>query len=941
MVVNNEHIDEKALPGLLENFSQLRDRAMAYIQQTTTAKWTDHNIHDPGITIMEALCYALSDLGFRMNFPVQDLLTDNFGNLPVKAFYYPQDILPCHPVTINDFRKILIDLPLIKNAWITPVTDPNTTIDLDYEPMYVYEKGGKLVLKKDVLFPPIPMADHAAILNSDPAFIIGLYAVHIEFEVQPLLGNIDSGEAFEGVYEPKYFGDIYYDISNWNRLINDRRVLQKIAKAYTVNPASVTVDFQPSPKNKYNNNDGKLDERILPEWYFNVVVLCSGVPTFTFKDVLFEPFFEGGKGISGKDLKELLSKNKFAFWANCFKKIQALAKAYTDIQSVLHANRNLAEDFLPQISAIPTIEFQICADIDVDSKVDIEQVQAAIFYKLIEYISPTIPFYTFQELSAKGIPIEEILEGPKLAHGFVLESEMGENSFEDFTINLSDIINTIYETEGLVNVRNVTLLLRDDNGNVITNTNKWEIKVPAGFKPVLNKRKSKLTFYKNDLPLLAHFKESVHKLTLLQTNSIKYSNSHVPMPVFNPVYRDLSMHYALADEFPATYKIGRNLPDNYLNKPELYKSKQLEGYLLLFEQLIANFLKDLDQLKGSLSWEPVSHLQYKSSGNDWRRSYLLGAGGDSRWQDIIEPPTSFLKKRNASLDYLLSRFAENLQELDNYFYLSTDNLAISEAAYYQYLIDLKQKFLANYIAISSNRGAAINLLSHADYFNTPLSGYENRLSRLLGCELLKPDGSRRIAVDIDEADKGERGHFHVLEHILLRIPTLTNEFLLYVQTKGLTLTTELLGICTDDDCTACGSHDPYSFTASVVLPSWIPVYQDVHYRDYIERLIRRETPVGVLLRICWIDEESMVNYEGAVGAWWTAKHALFYSDSDTHFDKLFSLLEAQTALVKVMKTQRSDYFPATLHGCEDEGEENNTRVFLDKTYLGTSQNNIV
>lgn len=934
MVVNNEHIDEQALPALLENFTLLRQKALAYIQQTATAKWTDHNIHDPGITIMEALCYALADVGYRMNFPMQDLVTNSNGYLPEKAFYYPEEILPGHPVTINDFRKILIDLPLIKNAWITPVTDPNTSIQLDYEPMYVYEEGGKLVLKKDVKDPPIPAAHHAAILNSDPVFIIGLYAVHLEFEAQPVLGNIDNGEAFEGVYEKDFFGDIYYDISNWHELINDRQVLQKIANAYTADPNSITLTIQPSPKNKYNDNDGKLDERVLRQWYYNMEVNCSNVPTFTFKDVLFEPFLEGKKGIAGKDLKPLLTRNNFAFFTTCFKKIQALAKAYTDIQTVLHQHRNLAEDYLPQLSAIPTIDFRICADIDVDTKVDIEQVQATIFHKIIEYISPSIPFYTFAELVAKGKAMEEILEGPKLAHGFILEEEMGENAFQDFTINLSDVINGIYETEGLINCRNVELLLIDNNGNTIPNTNKWEIKVPAGFKPVLNKRKSKLTFYKNDLPLLAHFRESIIKLTLLQTNSVKYSNADVPAPALNPVYRDLALHYSLADEFPATYKIGRNFPDAYLDQPGLFRSKQLEGYLLLFEQLIANFLKDLHQLKESLSWDTVQHMQYKSTENDWRRNYLLTPGGDSKWQDIIEPQGEFLRRRNASLDYLLSRFAENLQEIDNFFYLSTDNLAITEADYYQYLIELKQKFLVSYIAISANRGAAVNLLAGPSYFMIPISGYENRLSRLLGCELVTDTGRKTVA-DIDATDKKERGYFHVLEHLLLRIPKLTPEFLIYVQANGITLNTELLGICTDDDCTACGGHDPYSFTASVVLPAWIPVYADVHYRDFIEKLIRKETPVGVLLRICWLDATSMGNYETAVAAWWAAKYALYFSDAGTYFPNLVTYLQKLSDLVLVLKAQRSEYFPATLHGCEDEGEENNTRVFLDKTILGT------
>jgi hypothetical protein len=165
----------------------------------------------------------------------------------------------------------------------------------------------------------------------------------------------------------------------------------------------------------------------------------------------------------------------------------------------------------------------------VDSKADIEQVQAQIFYRIEEYISPTIPFYSFEELAARGKAIEDVLEGPLLSHGFVLEEEMGENSFQDFCINLSDVINAIYETEGLLNCRNVSLFLTDDKGNVVTN-DKWVVKVPAGYKPVLNKRKSKLIFYKNGLPLTANFRETIIKLGFLQANRMTYKNAAVPLP---------------------------------------------------------------------------------------------------------------------------------------------------------------------------------------------------------------------------------------------------------------------------------------------------------------------------------------------------------------------------------------------------------------------------
>ena len=405
----------------------------------------------------------------------------------------------------------------------------------------------------------------------------------------------------------------------------------------------------------------------------------------------------------------------------------------------------------------------------------------------------------------------------------------------------------------------------------------------------------------------------------------------------NANFRDLALHYSIADEFPATYKIGKNFPDDFTKQPEFYASKQLEGYLMLFEQLIANFLTDLHELKNTLSWKDVDHLQHSSTNNAWRREYLLAKNVDSNWQNIIENQTDFLKNRNKTLDYLLARFAENLQELDNFFYLSTDNLAINETEYYGELIKLKQRFLSNYISLSANRGAAIVLYQHPSYFDTPVSGYEERLSNLLGCVLTNQNGIRKTVADINNADKKERGYFHVLEHILLRIPRLRDDIAIQLKANG--IDTELLSICTDDDCTACGGNDPYSFTASVVLPAWIKVYADVHYRDFIEKLIRRETPAGVLLRICWIDEPSMARYEEKIEAWWQARYQLYQSDATDYDENLIDLIKKQNELISTVKSHRSEYFPATLHGCDDEGEENNTRIFLDKTFLGNPQTN--
>ena len=38
--------------------------------------WTDHNSHDPGITILEQLCFALTDLGYRTHHALEDLVAE-------------------------------------------------------------------------------------------------------------------------------------------------------------------------------------------------------------------------------------------------------------------------------------------------------------------------------------------------------------------------------------------------------------------------------------------------------------------------------------------------------------------------------------------------------------------------------------------------------------------------------------------------------------------------------------------------------------------------------------------------------------------------------------------------------------------------------------------------------------------------------------------------
>ena len=47
------------------SFESLRSEAVKLLQQVSGKVWTDYNLHDPGITILEQPIFAVTDLIYR------------------------------------------------------------------------------------------------------------------------------------------------------------------------------------------------------------------------------------------------------------------------------------------------------------------------------------------------------------------------------------------------------------------------------------------------------------------------------------------------------------------------------------------------------------------------------------------------------------------------------------------------------------------------------------------------------------------------------------------------------------------------------------------------------------------------------------------------------------------------------------------------------------
>ena len=107
------------LPTYLD-FQNLRREGLEHIGNLAGKIWTDHNAHDPGITILEVLVYALIDLGYKTNLPFKDLIARQDNQDPDDNFLTPLEILTINPVTITDYRKLLLEIEGVRNAWLEP-----------------------------------------------------------------------------------------------------------------------------------------------------------------------------------------------------------------------------------------------------------------------------------------------------------------------------------------------------------------------------------------------------------------------------------------------------------------------------------------------------------------------------------------------------------------------------------------------------------------------------------------------------------------------------------------------------------------------------------------------------------------------------------------------------------------------------------------------------
>jgi hypothetical protein len=705
----------------------LREEGLKHIQKLAGKVWTDYNLSDPGVSILEVLSYVITDLGYRTAYPIKDILAQDPDQPQedIKNFYTARQILPMYPVTFNDYRKLLIDCDIhdpsdvdcpivgVKNGWIE-ISEENEI------PFYIHRALDKLDYTKE-----IPLAPEQVKVKV-------LYDVLLELDKCEKYGDLNEN-TIEGVLtispatgsEPAFTGvklKVAVEFPRWDDPgidWNDQQSIREHIKR-------LTLVFPKMPQGFKLEQYGFLPDKT--SW-LSIVQLPNNPVASVF---------------IAAQIDTLIYTGASSLIALYQAKVKKILQIIAGVRKRLMANRNLCEDLF-RINALKVEEIAVCSDVELAADADVEETLAKIYFEIGKFLAPTVYFYTLEEMYEKGKRTEEIFEGPPLQHGFIDENEL-KNADRRKVIHVSDLIRIIMDIPGVVAVKNIQVanIPQDNDDNIPSQSVRWclDLAFDKNYVPRLSTELSKITFFKDLLPFKANEDEVdvlVKKLEA-EDRPQKIENPLLDLPVPAGEYKAIEEYVSTQDEFPLVYGIGPEGLSDSESDLRKAQAKQLKGFLMFFDQLLADYLSQLANVKElfSMNGERDAYGNFIVDKSYFTQS-LIPSVTDAvslladpvlypeNIQEITEGEVLFDQRRNKFLDHLLARFSEQFSDYALLVYKLTGKKAPKEL-----LID-KLEVLNAYPEISGGRFKAFNYESPCDLWSiNNVSGLEKRISLLTG-----------------------------------------------------------------------------------------------------------------------------------------------------------------------------------------------------------------
>lgn len=877
------------------DFSFLRKEGISYLESFGGKFWTDFNSHDPGVTILEMLCYAITDLGMRMNTPLEDLLASKNPDLSLQAqFYKASEILPSKPVNELDYRKLFIDIKGVKNCWLR-IYDKQVHVDC---------KNNKLAYKKftnilpefqkkfklkglytllvdleegysDELFSTIK-----TIYHQNRNLCEDLIEVK-QVEEQPIAicANVDVVPEAD---EEKIYATILFEIENYlSPSLQVYSVQQMLDKEYTTDE----IFDGPILKNGFINTEelknADLRKEVRLSDIMKLIMNVEGVKLIKDISVGFcdESLTQENKWVVciDKDKKPVLcDKSSFNF-----------SKGFLP----LNLNYERVNTYLEQLKEDDK-EAQKIADADKDLPLPKGNVVASNEYTTIQNDFPDT-YGIGQEGLSVHVTNERKSKAKQLKGYLTFFDQILATYFKHLSevrtlLSVSGQEKRTYFTQAIKDIKDFESI-----ANEYPESNDAELtKLLLGqFDNNIERRNSILDH------LLARFAERFGEYTFIMkalygtaTDEIVLSNKEAFLKDYKVISSD------------------RGLAFNYYKQSEegLWGTNNVSG----FQKRIARLMGISNEKRRHLTETNVEVYEVLNSHNKtvyrWRLKDNDGA--------ILLSATESYTKVAFAIEELYFAVLQIVQ---------TSESEIEKA----FEIGIKDNTEIGFIRIHKSTPSKPSIPvkysfdvinpekpeSSSDYIIAKQFKYHTSLNDLKEALL--------TVVSFMKKDFTEEGMF-LVEHMLLRPDVNSND------------SVNFLPICADD-CADCGTIDPYSYRVSIVLPGYTYRFSNPDFRRYMEDVIRQELPAHVLPRICWVgerkgtvadDDNDLLQFEDSYKKYLFAK-------TNSEQKQPIEGNELQD-LMNAMQKLNTIYPVGRLTDCNAEDEALDGRIILGQSSIG-------
>lgn len=760
------------------DFETLRKEAISKVQDLCGEIWTDYNLHDPGVTILEQLCYGLTELSYRSGFEIQDYLVNEKNRIdyPQQALFSPEEILPSAAVTEVDYQKILYDaIPEIDYVWLEPCAVGGGAAARGLYTIYVkiddelIQSHAEKPKNNSNLSELSGKLERLGITSNSMHALLDQLGDHLDtwYETMKKGGGLVEGACLQ-LGEAKQLDaqigktlqqldsslacvdNLWSQINSiWPGIIDSpdtpdltSRFDAVLSKLHIVFSYAKLIDaLKPILSELESNSD-------------NLISLCSDllakltIPLTRF-DIALSKLDKTLRGIK----KDLFSSTEPL--DQVAGKLDEIAIKQR-ILSVFAKHRNLCED-VHRIEIFQTIPYYLGGEVEIRPAYNTAKIYAEIFLKCAHYISSGIQIDRYESILSQTGSYEQIFSGPLTTHGYISDRcfEMSQE-----VLSIVDLIPLINQIEGVVKVHDLYLI--DQENKKYTSILYDSLKLPDLCFPETGKsmqilqlvlrqgasrkdQSDKTTgfeFYENkqDEALLEEALLELRKL-LFEYHAFRNNRQSFAQLIQLPggQRRVLEYYFSIQNQFPAIYGINRyGIPRSASPKTKA-KAKQLKAYLFPFEQLMANYLQNLQEIPRLFSLdselEQSYFSQFLANQNipDIESLYVKGKQhSQALLSEILVHYDHFIDRRNRVLDTLLAMYGEQYPQRS---LLEFDCYRRTDPG--RWIIENKINFLKCIREITRDRAKGFNYLEPLLYGGEGereenIAGAHKRISILLG-----------------------------------------------------------------------------------------------------------------------------------------------------------------------------------------------------------------